>query len=493
MKRISNICCALAASFCLAGQAVGQTVSVNTGNISFAYAKAQVGEMTFDAGETLTILGRTYNINDISSITVDDEQNVADNTVNVSFDGGEAKVLVAGNLAADLSITIKGANVRILANSNITDPITYTLTGNSQQGSFYMDGEANAKVVIDNLTLASPDSAAIRIEDGKQIELTLVGNSLLADGAEGTQPACLYINGHAIISGDGQLTLSGTARHAYCSDEYTLMQGGTMNITGAVNDGMHVNEFFQMDGGTINITSQGDGIDVGKKAKSTHELNGQMVVNNGSISANSTGVDANGASTTGKAIKAESHITINGGTVTAKASGASVFDTALSDMSSSSALKTDGNFVMTDGTLTLTNDCNGGRGLNATGNVTISGGKTTIVTMGERYKYDSTYDAKPQGMKSDGNISITGGKVYVAVAAPKATTFKTDFLFTINGATVVGIGGKNVVPSTGSQAYTATTGSFAASETVTIGETTYDFALPTGFSCSNAYVLVSNP
>jgi hypothetical protein len=164
------------------------------------------------------------------------------------------------------------------------------------------------------------------------------------------------------------------------------------------------------------------------------------------------------------------------------------------DVSSSAAIKTDGALGMTAGTVALLNTGEGGRGLNAAGAVSVSGGKLSIVTMGGRYKYDSNYDSKPQGLKSDGDITLSGGKVYVAVSIAKATTLKTDYNVNINGATVVAIGGKDFTPSASSQAYSKYTAqSFTAAESITVGGTNYDFTLPAGYSISNATVLVSKP
>ena len=495
MKHFILSGCVLACSLCLPWQAEAQTLSVNMGNISFAHQKAAVGEMNFADGKTLTIEGRTYNIGDITNITVDDALTVDDNTVSVAFNDDEAQVTVAGNLAANVDVSVKGANVCVLANANITEPITYTLSGSSSQGSFYMDGSANAAIVLDNLSLSSPDSAAIFIENGKLISLQLVGSSTLADAANNAKSACLYINGHAEISGEGQLSLCGHARHAYFSDEYTLMKGGSISVSSALADGMHVNEYFQMDGGTITITSEGDGIDVGAKKNSTNALNGQLMLNGGTLNVTSTG-------TASKAIKADGDITLGGADVTATAKGGATYETTVDettgktvgDVSSSAAIKTDGALSMTAGTVALLNTGEGGRGLNAAGAVSVSGGKLSIVTMGGRYKYDSNYDSKPQGLKSDGDITLSGGKVYVAVSIAKATTLKTDYNVNINGATVVAIGGKDFTPSASSQAYSKYTAqSFTAAESITVGGTNYDFTLPAGYSISNATVLVSKP
>ena len=116
----------------------------------------------------------------------------------------------------------------------------------------------------------------------------------------------------------------------------------------------------------------------------------------------------------------------------------------------------------------------------------------TVVTLGDRYKYNSNLDSKPQGIKTDGNISITGGEVYSAVYDSKATTFKTDNSFVVKGGTIMGIGGKAIALTSGSQTYKTYTG-----QTV-MGGTAYtqngvSFTTPADYYNSKAFVIVSSP
>ena len=133
----------------------------------------------------------------------------------------------------------------------------------------------------------------------------------------------------------------------------------------------------------------------------------------------------------------------------------------------------------------------GGKGLNATGAVNVSGGTLQAVTTGARYKYSSSLDTKPQALKSDGNIMFTGGTIRAAVVDTKATTIKTDFTFSLTGATVMAIGGKAAAPNSGTQTYKNYTANVTAGQTVT-----YDgvsFTVPSAYSVSSATILVSKP
>ena len=178
---------------------------------------------------------------------------------------GDAQVVVAGNVAQHLDVKVDGAHVAVLQSAALTNEITYTLSGSSTAGSFFMDGELKAALVLDNLTLTNPDSSAVKIESGKRLDVELKGTNALADAVNGTHKGCLYLNGHSEWTGSGTLTLAGNTNHAIFADEYLRLANtftGTITVTGAVSDGLHVNQYYKQQGGTVNITNVGgDGVD----------------------------------------------------------------------------------------------------------------------------------------------------------------------------------------------------------------------------------------
>lgn len=484
MKNLAiTICCVLGFT-----SAHAQSLNVNIGEISYVHDAANTGDMTFSNGTTLTIEGKTYSISDIDGMEINNNS-IEDNNVNITYNGNAAKVMVAGNIAKYLTITANGADVTILQDANVSDEITYTLTGNSSDGSFVMDGDYKATLALNNLTLTNANGAAIDIENGKRINVILSGTNTLADCSNGTHNACFYIDGHPEISGSGTLSVSGNTKHAITSGDYMLIESGTINVNTAISDGLHIDQYFKMDGGNITIQATGDGIDCGfkgvnKGTKDTYENNGFIFINNGTLNITSTG-DAS------KGLKCDSSVVVTGGNVNITTSGASYFDTTENDISSSSALKCGGSFTMSAGTVSLLSTGSGGKGLNATGEINISGGTLSAVTTGSRYKYDSETDSKPQGIKSDGNIILSGGNIFAAVVNTKATTFKTDYTFKADGATIMGIGGKSVVPS-GSQSY-KTYSSVGVTGGQTVSYNGVSFTVPSSYTVSGATVLVSSP
>ena len=74
-------------AFMLIGMmAKAQTMNVSVGSVTDQYPASQTGEMTFIGGSVMSILGKNYNVSDITKMWTDETQ-VEDNEVNVVFDG----------------------------------------------------------------------------------------------------------------------------------------------------------------------------------------------------------------------------------------------------------------------------------------------------------------------------------------------------------------------------------------------------------------------
>ena len=425
----------------------------------------------------------------VYNIILDDssDPDIDDYNINVAYDGDNATVTVAKNIRSHMTVAVNGAHVNIVADAQLQDSIFYNLSGTSQNGSFYMDGEYKCYVTLNDLTLHNPDSAAINIDNGKRIDLTLNGTSTLSDATAGAQKACCFINGHVVLAGDGTLNITGNSKHAYFSDEYTTIKSGTVNVLNSVSDGFHINQYLRMDGGTVNINTTGsDGVDVGTTKDETDAYNGQIIINDGTLNVTTTAAAV-------KAIKCASIFTMAGGSITATTSGEAVYDATKADISSCAAIKCDSTFNMTAGTIYLTSTGSGGKGLNCDGSVNISGGNFTAITTGKVYEYSSTLDTKAHGIKADGFITLSGGNVRVAASSDDARAFQTKCKFYTNGGYILGIGGKSSTVDTGyTQKY-----KYYRNQTVK-GGTTYtvdgvSLDIPSFYNNSSALVVVSTP
>ncbi len=488
-KHLVTLTLALAATLSVSSQ----TLRINMGDVTYAIPASQAGQMLYDNATTLTVGQKAYPLSDITNITVDGSS-VSDNTVNVSYNGSSAKVVISGNIAPYVTASVSGGHVRVAASAALANEVTYTLSGTCANGSFYMEGSYAMQLVLNNLTLTNPDSAAINIQNGKMIRIHLADGTTNAladgmttvsdDGSDGHK-AAFYVDGHSSWTGTGSLSITGNVKHAYDSDEYTLLNEGlgTITVSKTIGDGFHISQYFKMLGGTLNITANGDGIDVEKK-KSDKTDNGMMTLSSGVLTVTTTGNAT-------EALKCDSNMVVTGGTVTASTTGTAIYDTSEADISSNAAAKCNGTFTMTGGTMSLSSSGAGGKGINSTGAITISGGTLTVVTTGNVFEY-GTLDTKPQAIKSDSKITLSGGHILSCASSDSGTAFKTDYGVFTNGATLMGIGGK---ATTG--AATSTHGSKKYKDVNVKGGSTltYDgvsFTIPSTYSNSSAKIIVSS-
>ena len=211
MKKIYSLFSALV----LTTTVWAQTLNVNVGNVTYQFPAAQTGDMVYEDGTTLTIMGKAFTISDITSITVDNTT-VTDNTVSIAYSGTSVAVSIAGNVAQYLTPTVSGAHVSIAQSDDLADEITYVLSGTSTDGEFYMSGSYKATVELNGLTLTNTtpvySGAAVHIQNGKRINVKVVTGTVntLVDAASGSQKGCLYVKGHAEFKQKG--TLNGQSR-----------------------------------------------------------------------------------------------------------------------------------------------------------------------------------------------------------------------------------------------------------------------------------------
>jgi len=438
--------------------ATAQTLNVKVGSVVYQFPASQAGDMTYSDGTTLTIMGKVFTLSDISSMTIDNTE-VTDNSIGVVYDGSSALVTVAGNVAQYVTPTISGAHVSIAQSDDVAEEITYTLSGTSTDGEFYMSGSYKATVELNGLTLtnATPvyGGAAVHIQNGKRIKVKIVTGTTntLVDAAGGSQKGCLYIKGHAEFAQKGTLNITGNVKHGIKTGEYITLKNATINVLSAVGDGINCEQFFQMTSGAINIQGVGDdGIQcdvedaaTGETADHEDEDSGNVYIEDGTLTVNVTADAAKG-------VKCEGDMRISGGKVTVTTSGGGVWDSTKLKTKASACLGADGAMTISGGTLSLTSTGAGGKGLNVDGALTIKGGTTTISTSGnavvasstgtlsvatssqELDKYDSDYKSSPKGIKADGAITISDDAViYVTTTGAGGEGIESKTSITITG------------------------------------------------------------
>lgn len=467
---MKQLFCTIAALLTIAA-ASAQTLNVTTGGATYQFPSAQTGVMTFSGGSTLTILGKTFTLSDIATMYTD-ETAVSDDEVSVSFNGTEALVFVAGNIAQYVDVSISGAHVTITQSDAVTNDlindgtlkeISYNLSGASTDGSLTLAGSAKCTVTLNGLELTNPNGAPINITNGKRVDMSVKKGTVntLTDGTASSDKGCLYCKGHLELKGKGVLNVYayGSKAHGIKCGDYMEMKNCTVNILAATKDGVSCNEYFLLESGELNISGVGDdGIqcdidnDEGTPIAATDaaegghedEDTGNIYLQGGTVTATVTADAAKG-------INANGDIIITDGTYTINTTGGGVWDSDKKKTKSSSCLGADGNITISGGTLTLTSTGAGGKGINADGALTVSGGTTTIKTSGNAVvassngtlsvvtsssqldHYDSDYKSSPKGIKIDGAIVINDGTINVTTSGAGGEGIESKTSITFNG------------------------------------------------------------
>ncbi len=369
-----------------------QTFAIWSKGSAILATPAEAGEMVF-SGNQLSIGNLVLNYTDIDSMTYS-EQNFDPLLVEFAYAGEQCYTRVPLALTDYLTIDKDGAYVTVTSTATADPEITYSLSGATQNGAFVQDGSYKCGIVLNGVSIASQRGAAFYVRNGKRIDIDLVHNTVNAfsDYATGLQDACFHVKGHPEFSGDGTLNITGNAKHAYKSGEYTLLKRstGTINILSAPSDGMHIGQYFHQRGGRVNIRSGvlGDGIQVDTTNDRTDELNGQILIDSGYVNIALNGDDCDG-------LKCDSALTITGGNITIATTGraskcingntdviinANTMMPTLNltasggrlmvnaDNKRSMCLKASGDFCFYAGSLTATNTGDKGRSIKVNGN-----------------------------------------------------------------------------------------------------------------------------
>ena len=440
-----------------------QTLHVQVGQVTYAFPAEQAGVMTYAAGSTVHIMDKVFALSDVDMMYVDGAE-VVDNRVAVVYNGETASVSVAGNVAKYLTINVSGAHVNIAQSDDLAEEITYSLSGSSEDGEFYMSGSYKATIELNGLSLTNTtpisSGAAIHIQNGKRIKVKVMDGTTntLVDCASGSQKGAFYVKGHPEFSKSGVLNVVGNLKHAIKSGEYIELKEATLIVTSAQGDGINCGQYFLMKSGVLDIrgvTDDGIQCDIddtevgstGETADHEDEDSGNIYLEGGTITMNITGIAAKG-------VKSEGDLIVKGGVIAITTTGKGKWDEEDVKTKAAACLGSDAKVVIAGGTLTLTSTGAGGKGINCDAAFEMSGGEVTIVTQGALYYHNGTtentnytgntdnvnsdYYSSSKGVKADGAITISGGKISVATAGRNAEGIesKTSILISAGEVTV---------------------------------------------------------
>ena len=401
-----------------------------------------------DGSKLRVYLGQTIGtvaLADIDSLTFGPQEN----EITVRY--GE-KVAVTNPYAfqgVEISVDASG---RVTVTATTDTELTYRLTG-SGTGAFKLYSVKKQTLVLDNLSITSPDGPALNIQSKKKTTIDLPEGtaSSLTDAAtytsNGTEDmkGAIFSEGQIVFSGTGTLGVTGLYKHAICSDDYISLEGGTLNVLRAASDGIHANDYYTQTGGTLTIANTGgDGI----------ESEGTLLISGGTVDATVGTADT-------KAVKSDSTMTIAGGTLAIKlnadqtkglkskcalhidggtlsldcSGGVAVVD---GEPSYCTALKCDSVLYMTGGNISITHTGASGKGLSADLDLNITGGTVTGAFSGNGQTYTNasgTSDTcNATGIKADGALNLLGGTIDLSCSGTGGKGISADGLLTIGTA-----------------------------------------------------------
>ena len=275
-------------------------------------------------------------------------------------------------------VTVDGNKVTV--NNTDGQVLIYELKGTTANGYFKVYGAKKQAIVLNGVSITNPDGAALNNQNKKRTFVVVKGTNTLSDGASASytkegdedQKAVLFSEAQLIFSGSGLLTvnaLNAQEKSGIASDDYIrILENPTIKINAG--------------------SSAGHGL----KGKDYVQLsNGSLVV--------STSAPMK------KGISTDDYVLVEGGTHMVSVSGGVAYDEEDAEYSGSAGVKADNYFAMTGGSLTIKNNGNGGKGINAgsydfdeenhtVADSYISGGTLTISTTGREVN-----DVSAKGIK----------------------------------------------------------------------------------------------
>ena len=350
--------------------------------------------------------------------------------VTIAFSGASATVV--NNAGSGVTYSQDGAG---LVFTSTVDGVEYILSGAASSGYVRVQGVAAQKVTLNGVNLTCTNGPAIAVLSTNRCFLVLANGTVntLTDGSTYTLTGdgALHAAGPMIISDRGSLTVTGKKKHGIYSAAYIRLRGGDVTILGAPKDGIHLLQYFQMDHGSLTIAATGDGIDADVGYVTIHggqitiastvddtrgiKCDGLFTVNGGVINVTVKGIQS-------KAFKSAADMTLNGGTMIFNLSGGVYLGTVTNtsynyvDPSYCTAIKCDSNLTINAGTITITHNGTAGKGISVDGNIVIRGGTLDILTTGgcsASFTNDQNVldVAAADCMKADGNLTILGGTI----------------------------------------------------------------------------------
>ena len=318
-----------------------------------------------------------------------------DNIANTSFDRTITIVFSTSGSATVTGdngyVSVSGNDVT--ANNTGSEKIMYVLQGTTDDGFFKLYSSKKQAIKLDGVSITNKGGAAINNQSGKRTFVVVEGNNTLKDASSYSDEissedmkAAFFSEGQLVFSGSGTLNVTATGKAGITSDDYLrFMSGPTIKVNSSAGHALRGKDAIIVSGGTI---------------------------------------EASASAAMKKGFSSDSLVLFEGGNTTIKVTGGTAYDDEDKEYTGSAGVKADKMFVMNDGTLTISNSGQGGKGIRCNGNAYFNGGKIYASASGH------------EAIESKNKIEISGGEVY-AYASDDAINAAGDF--TISGGYVCGL------------------------------------------------------
>lgn len=370
----------------------------------------------------------TVSYDDIHEINITD-----DDYYTVYTETSAAKINLLGETAETNSpnVEIDEGTITILGGG------IYVLSGSLDDGSIIVDSadDAAVKLFFNGVNVISSDFSAVYVKQAGKTIISLVPGTenTLSDGGsydeekvkDGKPSAALYSKDDLTINGSGTLTINGNYKDALKANDTLKITEGSLSINAADN-GINTNDYIAALDVNINIVSGGDGI----KCDGESEEKGFIVFEGTSVSIES-GEDGISASSALFMNDMETNIVSGGGYENAAKKSNSPFDADRSffgamrslsdsseDSSSTKAVKAGTDISINGGSFTLNSadDC-----LHSDSTITIEGGAFSLSSGDDAVHSDKKLVLNPESINiltcveglESAYITINGGNIII--------------------------------------------------------------------------------
>ena len=326
-------------------------------------------------------------------------------------DPAEGDYTPTGETVIDLgeTINIEGDGATVEGTTvTVTRAGSYLISGTLADGQIIVDTADESKVtlVFNGASLSCTHGPAIYVKSApKKVVIFTAENSvnILSDGLGYVIPdeeqvegevypnACIYSCEDLELNGGGELHIKGNADKGINTKDDLKIQSGTVTVT-SVGAGIRANDSLEMSGGTVTVNAGGDGV---KTANTEATGKGYLTVTDGALYITAKG----------DGLSAATDLTVSGGNMvltTTDTDGVVLKEFEGNPTSGSMG----GGFGRPGGMMgesSADKAAISAKGLKAAGNLTVSGGKITIV-------------AQDDGIHSDTNVHISNGMIHIRAA-----------------------------------------------------------------------------